>query len=441
MTEDIELLDEEIEEVVEESPPDLGYRPREPQIEIHRAINKNRFTVVVAHRRMGKTVSAILHLINSALNNNKVNPRYAYIAPTYAQAKRVAFDYLVDFTRPLGAKVNIAELRVDFLGRRISLYGSENADALRGQYFDGCVLDEIGDQNPKIWNEIIRPALADRNTEDCKTWCLFIGTPKGNNHFADFKDRALQGNGWKFLEFKASETGILDSQELAAAKAEMGDDKYRQEFECSFDAPVEGAYYGSLLNEAEEQNRITKIPKDNLAKLVCAWDLGVSDSTCIWVAQVVGKEIQLIDCVENHGVGLDYYVSWLREHGYSHGQQILPHDVRVRELGTGKSRQEVLMEAGLEVTIAPNLSVADGIQAVRRLIPRCWFDKEGTKQGLSALRNYRRVYDEKRNVFYDTPLHDWASHFADSFRYLAIGLTETDPTWNKPLNINTSWVV
>lgn len=415
---------------------DLGYRPRPPQLDIHNAVNSNRFTVVVAHRRMGKTVSAILHLIDAALNNKQKDPRYAYIAPTYAQAKRVAFDYLVEYTRPLGAKVNIAELRVDFMGRRISLYGSENGDSLRGQYFDGVVLDEIGDQNPKIWTEIIRPALADR-----KGWCLFIGTPKGNNHFADFKDRAIKGDGWKFLEFKASETSVLDHKELAEAKAEMGEDKYRQEFECSFDAPVEGAYYGALLNESDEQNRVTSIPHDAVARLVCAWDLGVSDSTCIWVAQIVGREIQLIDATENHGVGLDYYVSWLRNNGYDKAQQILPHDVRVREMSSGKSRQEVLMEAGLEITIAPSLSVADGIQAVRRILPRCWFDKENTKQGLAALRNYRRQYDEKRNVFFDTPLHDWASHYADSFRYLALGLNEIDNDWGKPLNINKSWVV
>lgn len=415
---------------------DLGYRPRAPQLDIHNAVNSNRFTVVVAHRRMGKTVSAILHLIDAALNNKQKDPRYAYIAPTYAQAKRVAFDYLVEYTRPLGAKVNIAELRVDFMGRRISLYGSENGDSLRGQYFDGVVLDEIGDQNPKVFTEIIRPALADR-----KGWCLFIGTPKGNNHFADFKDRAIKGDGWKFLEFKASETSVLDHKELAEAKAEMGEDKYRQEFECSFDAPVEGAYYGALLNEADEQNRITTIPHDEVARLVCAWDLGVSDSTCIWVAQIVGKEIQLIDATENHGVGLDYYVSWLRNNGYDKAQQILPHDVRVREMSSGKSRQEVLMEAGLEITIAPSLSVADGIQAVRRILPRCWFDKENTKQGLAALRNYRRQYDEKRNVFFDTPLHDWASHYADSFRYLAIGLNEIDNDWGKPLNVNRGWIV
>jgi len=415
----------------------IPYKPRNQQLEIHEAIESTRFVVVVAHRRFGKTVSAINALIKAAVLCDKPNARFAYIAPTYSQAKRVAWDYVLEYTRPLDAKANIAELRVDFMGdKRISLYGSENGDALRGQFFDGICLDEIGDQNPKIWNEIIRPALADR-----KGWCLFIGTPKGNNHFADFKDRALKADGWKFLEFKASDTGILDAKELADAKAEMGEDKFRQEFECSFDAPVEGAYYGALLNETDEQSRVTTIPRDTLARLVCSWDLGVSDSTCIWVAQIVGKEIQLIDAHENHGVGLDYYVSWLRDKGYDKAQHILPHDVRVREMSTGKSRQEVLMEAGLEVSIAPSLSVADGIQAVRRLLPRCWFDKENTKQGLSALRNYRRVFDEKRNVFFDTPLHDWASHYSDSFRYLAIGLNEVDATWSKPLNINNSWVV
>lgn len=415
---------------------DLGYRPRPPQKEIHQALKDNRFVVAVAHRRMGKTVSAILQLIHSALMSKHKHPRYAYIAPTYSQAKRVAWDYLTEYTRTLGATANIAELRVDFMGRRVSLYGSENADSLRGQYFDGVILDEVGDQDPKIWNEIIRPALADR-----EGWCLFIGTPKGNNHFREFKERALVTDGWKFLEFKASDTGILSDTELASARNEMGDDKYRQEFECSFDAPVEGAYYGALLNEADEQNRVTKIPKDPLAKIVCAWDLGISDSTCIWVAQTVGKEIQLIDCTENHGVGLDYYVSWLRENGYDKGQQILPHDVRVRELGTGRSRLEVLMEAGLDITVAPSLSIADGIQAVRRMLPRCWFDMEGTKSGLVALRNYRREFNEKQNVFYDKPVHDWSSHYADAFRYLAVGLVEVDTTWSKPLKQNTAWVV
>ena len=150
-----------------------GYEPRAPQKQIHRLVKNNRFSVVVAHRRMGKTVCAINQLIHSALKSEDKNPRYAYIAPTYNQAKRVAWDYLLEYTRPLGGKANIAELRVDFMGRRISLYGADNPDSLRGIYLDGCVIDEIGDVNPSIFTEIIRPALADR-----QGYCIAMGTPK-----------------------------------------------------------------------------------------------------------------------------------------------------------------------------------------------------------------------------------------------------------------------
>jgi len=413
-----------------------GYIPRNPQKLIHQMVKDNRFTVVVAHRRMGKTVSAINQLVHSALLCDKPSPRFAYIAPTYAQCKRIAWDYLLQYTRPLGAIANIAELRVDFMGRRISLYGADNHDSLRGIYLDGVVIDEIGDINPLIFSEVVRPALTDR-----LGWAMFIGTPKGNNHFKDLRDRADKGDDkWSLLEFKASETGLIIATELALAKNEMGDDKYQQEFECSFNAAVEGSYYGQIINDLEVKNQITTIPREALSKTYCAWDLGISDSTAIWVAQVVGKEIRLVDFYENHSQGLDTYVTWLRDNGWSDATQLLPHDVVVRELGTGKSRQEMLEEAGLEITVVKKLPIADGIQAVRRLLPRCWFDKN-VKQGLDALRNYRRNYDEKRNVFFDTPLHDWCSHASDAFRYLAVGLDENDSTWGQPLKINNSWIV
>ena len=402
---------------------------------MHEAMDGTRFCVVVAHRRMGKTVAAINHLIKSAIECDKDEPRFAYIAPTYGQAKRVAWDYLTKFTRPLNATHNISELRADFWGRRISLYGSDNPDSLRGQYFDGVILDEIGDQDPKIWNEIIRPALADR-----LGWCMFVGTPKGRNHFADLRDRAESAEDWNLLEFKASETNILAESELDSARKEMGEDKYNQEFECSFNAAVEGSYYGQIINTIEEKGHITRIERDDLCRSFVAWDLGMGDSTCLWVAQLVGKEVRLIDCVENHGQGLEWYVRWLQDNDYARWEQFLPHDVEVRELGTGRSRKEVLMEAGLNITVAPRLSVADGIQAVRRLLPRCWFDPK-TKPGLDALRNYRREHDEKRNVFYEKPLHDWASHYADSFRYLAISLDEGTDSWSSKLPNNVQWVV
>ena len=426
---EVDYADDEIQRVV------IPYKPREPQLKIHEAMDSHRFVVGVAHRRMGKTVAALNQLIKAALENEQQAPRYAYIAPTYSQAKRVAWDYLTHFVRPLNATANIAELRVDFLDRRIQLYGSDNPDSLRGQYFDGVVLDEIGDQNPKIWNEIIRPALADR-----KGWCLFIGTPKGNNHFKELFDRASKEPGWSALQFKVSETQIIDEQELLDARKEMGDDKYNQEFECSFNAAVEGSYYGKLINDLEEKGRMCEITRDDLCQTYVAWDLGMGDSTALWVAQNAGQETRLLDYVENHGQGLDWYVNWLKDNHWETAEQLLPHDVEVRELGTGKSRLEVLREAGLNVKVLPRLSVDDGIQSVRRLLPRCWFNMPKVKQGLDCVRNYRREYDEKRNVFYDKPLHDWASHGSDAFRYLALGMEQTN-TWAQPLKINAKWIV
>jgi hypothetical protein len=415
---------------------EIAYKPREQQLAIHELMDSKRFGVVVAHRRMGKTVSAINHLIKEAILNQKEAPRYAYIAPTYGQAKRVAWDYLVKYAEPLGGSQNITELRVDFWGRRVQLYGSDNPETLRGQYFDGVILDEIGDQNPKIWTDIVRPALADR-----KGWCLFIGTPKGHNHFKELRDRAEKEDGWGLLEFKASETGVVDEVELKAARNEMGQDKYLQEFECSFDASVEGSFYGQILNELEAKKHMQEIPWEELSRTFTAWDLGMGDSTSIWVAQLVGTEIRLIDYYENHGVGLDHYVKWIKDNDYSKAEHILPHDVRVRELGTGKSRLEMLEEAGLEIKIAPRMSLDDGIQAVRRILPRCWFNVPKVQTGLNCLRNYRRDYDEKRKIFYERPLHDWSSHGSDSFRYLALGLDEGHSTWSKPINKAPKWIV
>ena len=415
---------------------EIPYKPREHQLKVHELLDGKRFAVVVAHRRFGKTVAALNHLIREAVLNEKETPRYAYIAPTYGQAKRVAWDYLVKYTTPLGGTNNISELRVDFWGRRIQLYGSDNPDSLRGQYFDGVIIDEVGDQNPKIWTDIVRPALTDR-----KGWCLFIGTPKGHNHFKELRDRAEKEDGWGLLEFKASETGVVDETELKAAKNEMGEDKYRQEFECSFDAAVEGSYYGQMLNELEDKKHMQEIPREELSRTFTAWDLGMGDSTSIWVAQLVGTEVRLLDYYENHGVGLDHYVKWIKDNDYSKAEHILPHDVRVRELGTGKSRLEMLEDAGLEVKIAPRMGLDDGIQAVRRLLPRCWFNVPQVQNGLNCLRNYRRDYDEKRKIFFERPLHDWSSHGSDSFRYLALGLDEGHSTWSKPINQTPKWIV
>ena len=418
---------EEGVEVVE-----TGYKPRIPQKEIHKAIKKHRWTVAVCHRRMGKTVCAINQLIHSALQCDRKAPQFAYIAPTYSQAKRIAWDYLKEYTRPLGGVANVAELRVDFMGRRISLYGADNPDALRGIYLDGAVIDEYGDVNPSLFTEVIRPALSDR-----LGWAMFIGTPKGANHFKELRDFAddTSNDNWVLKEFKASETKLIAEEELQDAKKAMGENKYEQEFEISFDAPIVGSYYGEIIKDLDSKNHIRELPTESATQKICAWDLGMSDSTSIWVAEAIGGEIRLMDYYEDSGKSLDDYIAWLNENGYRDYRHILPHDVMVRELQTGKSRYEFLSDAGLNIDIAPKQSVEDGIQAVRRILPNCWFNKTATRAGVECLRNYRRVFNEKLNVFQEKPLHDWSSHGSDAFRYLALGLdgaTIARSDWAKP---------
>ena len=410
-----------------------GYEPRPPQKEIHKAVKNSRWTVAVCHRRMGKTVAAINQLIHSALQCEKNAPQYAYIAPTYSQAKRIAWDYLKEYTRPLGGVPNVSELRVDFMGRRISLYGADNPDALRGIYLDGCVIDEYGDVNPGLFTEVIRPALSDRIG-----WAMFIGTPKGSNHFKTLRDFADtdDNENWTLKEFKASETKLIDAEELKDAKKAMGENKYEQEFEISFEAPIVGAFYGELLKELTDKNRIREIVSEAATQKVTAWDLGMSDSTAIWVAEIISGEVRLMDFYEASGESLDHYIAWLDEKGYRDYTHIMPHDVNVRELQTGKSRYQFLTEAGLEIEVAPKASVEDGIQAARRILPNCWFNKDKTRSGLECLQNYRRVFNEKTSSFQNRPLHDWSSHAADAFRYLALGMDtagngqRTD--WSKP---------
>jgi phage terminase large subunit len=397
---------------------DLGYRPREPFIPFH--MRTQRWACIVAHRRAGKTVSAINDLADAALRCTKPDPRFAYIAPYFAQAKDVAWSYLKRYTAPIpGAETNESELRVDLPnGARVRLYGADNYDRLRGIYLDGVVLDEFADMAPRAWSEVIRPALADR-----QGWALFIGTPKGRNAFWEVFERAGASEDWFSLRLRASETGLVALAELDALRAEMSEDEYAREMETSFDAAVEGAYYAKLLTKAEEEKRIGRVPFDPGAEVHAAFDLGIADSTAIWLAQFVGREIRLIDYIEHNGVALDWYAKTLRERPYTYAPLILPHDAMARELGTGKSRVEMLQGLGFATRVVPQISVADGIETVRRMLPRTWIDADKCDAGLRAVRDYRENVDPKRRVALG-PLHDWTSHGADALRYLMTAYEE-----------------
>ena len=410
---------------------EIDYKPRDQIKAFHN--RKERFAIIVAHRRFGKTVAAINDLIRSCFEIDRPNVRVAYIAPYLSQAKAVAWDYALEFTRDIPEiKVNHSELRIDFLnGARFRLFGADNYNAMRGLYFDAVVLDEMADFPASAWSNVIRPALADRRGS-----ATFISTPKGKNEFWELWHEAQDDPNWFTAMLKASETSILDQEELDEARRTMGDDRYEQEFECSFEAAIQGAFYAKEMKEATEDGRITRVPYDRAASVITAWDLGIGDSTAIWFAQFVGQEIRIIDYYENSGVGLDHYAKVLLDKEYHYEQHILPHDVQVKELGTGKSRLETLDALGIRnIEIAPKLAVEDGIQAARTMIPKCWFDADNCTRGIEALRQYRRDFDEKLKTWRGRPLHDWTSHGADAFRYLAVGYRR-ESDWGEPIRRN-----
>lgn len=398
----------------------IPYAPRPLQRHIH--ASRKRFSVLVCHRRFGKTVLAINELIKGSLTCTHERPRLAYIAPTYKQAKQIAWDYLKHFSRPVpGVSFNEAELRADYPnGGRVTLYGADNPDSLRGLYLDGVVIDEPAQCPQNLFPEIIRPSLADR-----KGWCMWIGTPKGRDAFCDLYEAAARDPEQFTAIYRASETGIVDPDELSQARAHMSDDEYNQEFECSFDAAVRGAYFGRLICEAEAAGRVTNVPYDPVLPVHTFWDLGVGDATAIWFIQAApGGEMRAIDYYEADGEGLTHYAKVLRDRGYVFGEHWGPHDLAVRELGTGKSRLEVARSLGIDFRVAPNLPVDDGIEAVRLTLPRTWFDKTRTAAGLEALRQYRREFNARLGEFKGRPLHDWTSHAADAFRYFAVSFRE-----------------
>lgn len=404
----------------------VPFKPHFYQDEIYKKLK--RFSVLICHRRFGKTVLTVNLLIKWALQATKKrqNWRSAYIAPLYRQAEEIAWDYLKYYSAVIpGIQYNNSKLRCDFPnGSRISLLGSDNPDSLRGPYWDIAVFDEYAQIRPKVWPEIIRPALTDR-----KGWAMFIGTPAGKNHFFDLWNEAQKyPDNWCAMMYKASQTSILDKSELAQAREEMSPEQYEQEFECSFEAALLGAYYGPLLQDAADNNRITGVPYDPVIPVHTAWDLGIDDATCIWFFQLVpGGEIHLIDYHEENGKGIDYYVQVIKEKKYNYGTHLAPHDIQSRSLATGRSLLEISESLGLKFEVVPKTDIMNGIQATRSIIPRCWFDEKKCDRGIQALKSYRKEYSERLSTFRDSPLHDWSSHGADAFRYLAVGMEFISP--------------
>ena len=400
----------------------IPYTPRPLQAALHENLDKYRFAVLSCHRRFGKSVAIINHLIRAALTHKLKNPRFAYIAPTYKQAKSIAWDYLKMFAGAIpGAKFHETELRCDLPnGSRITLLSSEQPDSLRGLFLDGVCIDEVAQVEPRLWNEIIRPALSDR-----KGFAYFIGTPAGmSNLFYELYQFALGDDKWMTYTAKASETKIIDQEELDAAKAQMGDTRYRQEFECDWIANIEGSVYGNIIKDLEEKQQLTKIGYDPSLEVHTAWDLGVDDSTAITFFQKLGNQIMIIDYYENNREGLPHYVKVVKDKDYIYGDHFAPHDIEVMEFSTGRTRNEVAYQLGIRFRILPKLNLEDGIHSLKMVLPRCWFNVENTKPLIDALRQYHRKYNEKMKMFSNKPVRDWSSHACDSARYMAMSIND-----------------
>jgi phage terminase large subunit len=366
---------------------------------------------------------------------------YWHVLPTYNQGRKVVWEgrtrdgraFLDHFPGAdnIGPGEIITRKRDDAMslwfanGSQYQVIGAEEPDRLVGANPVGIIFSEWSVMPPRVW-EFLRPILAENGG-----WVVFIYTPRGRNHGHRTFKMAQNNKAWFAEKLTVDQTHAIPMEAVDEDReAGMPDELIQQEYYCSFDAPLVGAYYGEQMSAMMEQERIGVIPHEPERPVTTAWDLGVADATAIWFHQLVGHEHRLIDYYQSSGVGLDHYAKVLSEKPYTYSEHLVPHDATVRELGTGKSRLEVARKLGLNMRVVPKLPLADGISAVRFLLPKVWIDEEKCATGIEGLRQYtkERILDEEGSdgeaLFRDKPLHNWASHPADGLRTLAVGLRE-----------------
>lgn len=395
-----------------------SYAPRKQFLPFHQ--RDKRFASMVCHRGAGKTVACVNDIIARATYTKFQLARYGYVAPLRNQAKGLAWDYLKLFAEGLYDKKSEADLYIELKhnGARITLYGADNPDAMRGLHFNGVILDEYGDMNPMTYTKILYPALQAR-----RGWIVFIGTPKGKNHFYDIWKRAC-GDPWEWYTFmlKASQSGLLPKDILDNARRNMTQDEYDQEYECSFEAAVLGTYYSKIIAELEAAvpPRIsTLVDYDTSVPCEVAFDIGRSDSTAAWYFQPRVGGVAIFDYDEEVGTGPEEWFEILAAKNYEYEKLWFPHDARAKTFASRRSTIEQFLDAGWPIDIVPKLAVQHGIDAARLVLPLCYFNPR-CQPGIEALRAYKRLYNEKTKAYANEPHHDWSSHGSDGFRYLSL---------------------
>jgi hypothetical protein len=399
------------------------YQPRPYQLPILRKLDSGiKRAVAVWHRRAGKEKTFINHTAKAAFQRVGT---YYYIFPTYSQAKKVLWDgrdregfpFMGHFPAQIVDKKNEQEMRIELVnGSAVQLVGSDNIDSIMGTNPLGCVFSEYALQDPKAW-DFMRPILRENGG-----WAVFDYTPRGKNHGWKLYEMARNNPDWYAEVLTINDTKALTEQDIQAEReAGMNEELIQQEFYCSFEGVQFGAYFGKQLKQAEDEGRITKVSYEPGIGVETWWDLGIGDSTAIWFTQSIGREVRIIDYYEASGEGFPHFAKTLQARPYVYSRHHAPHDIEVRELGTGRSRKETAQSLGIVFETVENLPLEDGIEAARSFISRCWFDKDKCSRGLTALQSYHKAFDEKLNDWKSYPHHDWSSHAADAFRYLAVG--------------------
>lgn len=387
-----------------------------------------RRSVAVWHRRAGKDSVAINWSAVAALQRRAV---YWHMLPEAAQGRKVVWDAIdkqgrrvIDqaFPPEIRKSTNNTEMKIELINGSIwQVVGSDNYNSLIGSNPYGITYSEYSVAKPSSW-DYLRPILAENGG-----WALFIYTPRGRNHGYKLFELARNNPTWFAELLTVNDTSVLDPSIIDAERAAgMDDSMIEQEYYCSFEGARVGSYYGKIINELNRAGRITSVEHDPVVPVYTYWDLGYSDDTAIWFAQAVRGELHIIDYYASQGHDIQHYVDLIRAKSYRYGLwHWIPHDARAKTLSAnGRSTEQQLNEAGLRTRIVPELTVQDGIQAVRVTLPLCWFDLAKTQDGVEMLRQYQREWDDVGRMFKDRPKHDSSSHAADAFRYLALAWRE-----------------
>lgn len=386
-------------------------------------------------RRLGKD-DVSMHWTCLAMLQRKGN--YWHMLPKYAQARKALWEAVdartgrrrIDwvFPKEIRARTNETEMNIVLKnGSTWRLVGSDNYNELVGSGVAGVVFSEYSLSRPEAWS-YISPML-----EENGGWALFNYTVRGNNHAAELGRYAQNQPGWFFSNVTAEQSGVFSREQLERIKAELiannGYDEglalFKQEYENDTNAAVPGSIYGREMAQLKERGAVRHAPHRPGVPVHTFWDLGIDDCTAIVFAQFYDGKVWIIDYSETRNEGMPFYLRLLQNkadaEGYRYGTLTIPHDGENREWTTGVTRREMLERAGYKVCVLPNERVADGINAARSLFTRCVFDEEKTKRLRECLINYKRKWDEEKQIYSREPLHDWASHGADAFRYLAMG--------------------